>query len=55
MLDMDSRGSVSYTYCKTMYNAQRHLCTDVAKLGSKVVSFYRKKGGEVVSPLISAL
>ncbi|KAF8514027.1 transketolase [Gautieria morchelliformis] len=28
---------------------------NVAELGKKVVTFYKKKGGEVVSPLISAL
>jgi transketolase len=29
--------------------------TDIAAVGKKVVEFYKKKGGEVVSPLVKAL
>jgi hypothetical protein len=28
---------------------------DIAKVGTKVIDFYKKKGGEVVSPLVKAL
>ena len=28
---------------------------DIAKVGTKVIDFYKKKGGEVVSPLLKAL
>jgi len=31
------------------------LFTDIAELGKKVVDFYKKKGGEVISPLVKAL
>ncbi len=29
--------------------------TDIAAVGKKVVEFYKKKGGEVVSPLVKAI
>jgi transketolase len=28
---------------------------DIATVGKKVVDFYKKKGGEVISPLVKAL
>jgi transketolase len=28
--------------------------TDIAVVGKKVVEFYKKKGGEVISPLVKA-
>ena len=28
---------------------------DIAKVGSKVINFYKTKGGEVISPLIKAI
>jgi len=28
---------------------------DIAKVGAKVIDFYQKKGGEVISPLLKAL
>jgi len=28
---------------------------DIAKVGTKVIDFYKKKGGEVISPLLKAL
>lgn len=30
------------------------LCVDIAGVGKKVVEFYKKKGGEIVSPLVKA-
>lgn len=32
----------------------RCSCTDIASISKKVVTFYKQKGGEVVSPLIKA-
>ena len=29
--------------------------TDIVTVGQKVIDFYRKKGGEIVSPLVKAL
>jgi len=29
--------------------------TDIAAVGKKVVEFYKKKGGEIVSPLVKAI
>jgi hypothetical protein len=29
--------------------------SDIASLGKKTVEFYKKRGGEVVSPLVKAL
>lgn len=28
---------------------------DIAKVGAKVIDFYKKKGGDIISPLLKAL
>ena len=35
-------------------HVSQHVFLDIAQVGKKVVDFYKKKGGEVISPLVKA-
>lgn len=55
MLGMDSPAPVRSILLEIYARSLTSFVTDVAELGKKVVAFYKKKGGFVVSPLVSAL
>lgn len=47
---------VSFLFSSLVFSGElRWTQTDIAAVGKKVVEFYKKKGGEVVSPLVKAL
>jgi hypothetical protein len=55
MRSMDLRERVRLPCSVVRYYFPNTALADIAKVGAKVIDFYKKKGGEVVSPLLKAL
>jgi transketolase len=47
-------GSSMFSSDLSAIRSNNALFLDIAVIGKKVVDFYRKRGGEIVSPLIKA-